>query len=118
VLTDTQWSYWDGLRAYEKEKREYLQGQIGNPTGPDKPNKKYYDPRVWVRKAEEAMAARVMVGMEKLLSQGTYEPKPSSEGFPQIGTPQSSSLHPLLLVTAGAIVGSVATLFMKMVSTK
>jgi len=72
IDTDTQWSYWDGLRGFESEKREYLQGQIGNPDGADKPNKKYYDPRVWIRKAEETMVARVGLSMEKLGSKGTY----------------------------------------------
>jgi Fructose-bisphosphate aldolase class-II len=117
-VSDTQWAYWDGLRAYEKEKRDYLQGQIGNPGGPDKPNKKYYDPRVWVRKAEETMVARVEVSMEKLSSQGKYEPKSGSAGAPQIGTPKSPALHPLLLVTAGAIIGSAATLLMKVAVSK
>jgi fructose-bisphosphate aldolase class II len=72
IDTDTQWSYWDGLRGFESDKREYLQGQIGNPDGADKPNKKYYDPRVWVRKAEESMVARVGLSMEKLGSKGKY----------------------------------------------
>jgi len=72
VDTDTQWAYWDGLRKFEAEKREYLQRQIGNPDGPEKPNKKFYDPRVWIRKAEESMIARVGVSMEKLGSVGKY----------------------------------------------
>ena len=58
IDTDTQWAYWDGLRAFEKTKHDYLQGQIGNPEGKDKPNKKFYDPRNWVRKAEESMVKR------------------------------------------------------------
>ena len=73
IDTDTQWSYWDGLRAFEAGKHDYLQGQIGNPDGEEKPNKKFYDPRVWIRKAEESMIARVGVSMEKLGSKGTYE---------------------------------------------
>jgi hypothetical protein len=115
LCVDTQWAYWDGLRAYEKEKKEFLQGQIGNPTGADKPNKKFYDPRIWVRKAEETMVARVEVSMEKLMSKGTYEPAPATMGCPQIGTPKNS-INPLILVTAGAIVGSAATLLMKVVT--
>lgn len=55
IDTDTQWAYWDGVRAFEAANRDYLQGQIGNPDGADKPNKKKYDPRVWLRKAEESM---------------------------------------------------------------
>ena len=59
IDTDLQWAYWDGVRNYEAGKRDYLQAQIGNPEGADKPNKKSYDPRVWVRKAEESFAARL-----------------------------------------------------------
>merc|ERR1719498_549103 len=46
IDTDTQWAFWDGVRAYEAANRPYLQGQIGNPDGETKPNKKYYDPRM------------------------------------------------------------------------
>lgn len=80
VDTDTQWAYWDGLRAFEAEKHDYLQGQIGNPTGPDKPNKKFYDPRVWIRKAEEGMIKRVGESMESLGCTGKFEAKPPAEG--------------------------------------
>ncbi|MCE1635982.1 class II fructose-bisphosphate aldolase, partial [Enterobacter hormaechei] len=40
IDTDTQWATWDGIRKYEAENHDYLQGQIGNPTGEDAPNKK------------------------------------------------------------------------------
>ncbi len=43
IDTDTQWSYWEGIKNFEEKYHDYLQGQIGNPDGPDKPNKKYYD---------------------------------------------------------------------------
>ena len=43
IDTDTQWSYWEGIKNFEAKYHDYLQGQIGNPDGPDKPNKKYYD---------------------------------------------------------------------------
>ena len=59
IDTDTQWAFWDGIRAYEAKNHDYLQGQIGNPEGPEKPNKKYYDPRMPLRSGEEAMAARL-----------------------------------------------------------
>jgi hypothetical protein len=59
-------SYWEGIKNFYKAKEGYLQGQIGNPDGPDKPNKKFYDPRVWVRKAEETMVARVQKACEDL----------------------------------------------------
>jgi fructose-bisphosphate aldolase class II len=80
IDTDTQWAYWDGLRAFEAEHHDYLQGQIGNPTGADKPNKKKYDPRVWIRAAETSMATRCGVSMEKLSSKGTYEAKVPEPG--------------------------------------
>ena len=43
IDTDTQWSYWEGIKNFEAKYHDYLQGQIGNPEGEDKPNKKYYD---------------------------------------------------------------------------
>lgn len=75
VDTDTQWAYWDGVRKFEAEKHDYLQGKLGNPAGPDAPNKKNYDPRVWVRKAEESMAERCGESMEILMCKGTYPAK-------------------------------------------
>ncbi|MDX8337712.1 class II fructose-bisphosphate aldolase [Draconibacterium sp. IB214405] len=66
IDTDTQWAYWDGVRAFEAANHDYLQGQIGNPDGDEKPNKKFYDPRVWLRKAEEAMIARLKQAFEDL----------------------------------------------------
>jgi len=59
VDTDTQWAYWEGLLKFYKKSEGYLQGQIGNPDGPEKPNKSYYDPRKWVRESEVTMCARV-----------------------------------------------------------
>lgn len=82
IDTDTQWAYWNGIRTFEAEKHDYLQCQIGNPDGADKPNKKYYDPRVWIRKAEEAMVARLGDAMERLGSTGKY-PKSSEPGSSQ-----------------------------------
>merc|ERR1711998_411408 len=66
IDTDTQWAFWDGMRAYEAEFRPYLQGQIGNPESPTKPNKKYYDPRMALRNGEEFMAKRLGEAMEDL----------------------------------------------------
>jgi len=83
IDTDTQWAYWDGIRAFEAESRGFLQGQIGNPNGADKPNKKFYDPRNWLRKAEVTMCARVSTSMEKLGSVGRYPV--SNEDIPLIG---------------------------------
>ncbi|CDS03964.1 hypothetical protein LRAMOSA06919 [Lichtheimia ramosa] len=58
VDTDTQWAYWDGLHKYYEANKDYLQSQVGNPQGPEKPNKKQYDPRVWLRAAEKSMIVR------------------------------------------------------------
>ena len=59
IDTDTQWAFWDGVREYVATNADYLQGQIGNPDGEDKPNKGYYDPRKWLRSGELAMVARL-----------------------------------------------------------
>jgi fructose-bisphosphate aldolase class II len=59
IDTDTQWAFWDGVRLYENQYHAYLQGQIGNPEGDDKPNKKFYDPRKWLREGESAMVKRL-----------------------------------------------------------
>lgn len=59
IDTDTQWATWSGVMNYYKEHEAYLQGQIGNPEGNDKPNKKYYDPRAWQRAGEVSMANRL-----------------------------------------------------------
>merc|ERR1712151_1093049 len=61
VDTDTQWAYWKGLLKFYQSKSAYLQGQIGNPEGEDKPNKSYYEPRKWVRCSEESMRDRCIV---------------------------------------------------------
>jgi len=66
IDTDTQWSFWDGIRTYEAANHDYLQAQIGNPEGETKPNKKYYDPRMALRSGEESMAKRLGEAMEDL----------------------------------------------------
>ncbi|CZE47277.1 class II fructose-bisphosphate aldolase [Campylobacter geochelonis] len=66
IDTDTQWAFWDGVREYELKNRAYLQGQIGNPEGDDKPNKKYYDPRKWLRSGEESVVTRLLQAYEDL----------------------------------------------------
>jgi fructose-bisphosphate aldolase class II len=66
IDTDLQWAYWDGVRGYYQANEGYLQGQIGNPEGPDKPNKKIYDPRAWLRKGEDSFKARLMQAFEEL----------------------------------------------------
>jgi len=59
IDTDSQWSFWDGVRGYVAQYSEYLQGQIGNPEGDDKPNKKYYDPRKWLRAGQTSTIKRL-----------------------------------------------------------
>jgi fructose-bisphosphate aldolase class II len=66
IDTDTQWAFWDGVRGYVDEHKDYLQGQIGNPEGEDKPNKSHYDPRKWLRAAEVSMVARLEKAFEDL----------------------------------------------------
>lgn len=66
IDTDTQWAFWDGVRGYEAANKAYLQAQIGNPQGEDKPNKKYYDPRVWLRSGEESVVKRLELAFENL----------------------------------------------------
>lgn len=66
IDTDMQWSTWEGVLNYYKAKEGYLQSQLGNPEGADSPNKKYYDPRVWLRKGEESMISRLKVAFEDL----------------------------------------------------
>jgi len=66
IDTDTQWAFWDGVRGFEASKHDYLQGQIGNPEGDDKPNKKYYDPRVWLRAGQDSLIARLEVAFNDL----------------------------------------------------
>ena len=66
IDTDTQWAMWKGVHEYYKKNKDYLQAQIGNPDGEDVPNKKYYDPRKWLRAGEEAMVARMKVAFEDL----------------------------------------------------
>jgi fructose-bisphosphate aldolase class II len=66
IDTDMQWSAWEGVKDYYEGKKAYLQGQLGNPEGTESPNKKYYDPRVWLRKAEESMIKRLKLAFEDL----------------------------------------------------
>ncbi len=66
IDTDTQWAYWNGVRKYVAKNFDYLQAQIGNPEGEDKPNKKYYDPRKWIREGEMSMIERLRTAFEDL----------------------------------------------------
>ncbi|EEP82552.1 fructose-bisphosphate aldolase, class II [Uncinocarpus reesii 1704] len=62
--TDMQYAYMAGVRDYMLKKKDYLMSAVGNPDGEDKPNKKYFDPRVWVRDGEKSMAQRTQVALD------------------------------------------------------
>ncbi|KAH6616276.1 hypothetical protein C7974DRAFT_416427 [Boeremia exigua] len=68
--TDMQYAYLAGIRDYVQNKSGYLQSQVGNPDGDDKPNKKYYDPRVWVREGEKTMSKRIAVALDDFHAAG------------------------------------------------
>ncbi|GAA4445533.1 class II fructose-bisphosphate aldolase [Pontibacter saemangeumensis] len=59
IDTDMQWAFLEGIRDYIDAKKDYLQTQIGNPEGEDSPNKKFYDPRVWLREGEKTFITRL-----------------------------------------------------------
>lgn len=66
IDTDMQWAFWEGVRDFYQGNEGYLQGQIGNPEGADSPNKKYYDPRTWLRKGEERFVERLTRAFDEL----------------------------------------------------
>jgi fructose-bisphosphate aldolase, class II len=66
IDTDTQWAFWAGIMNYYKKNEGYLQGQIGNPEGAEKPNKKFYDPRAWLREGEKSVVERLKVAFTDL----------------------------------------------------
>ena len=66
IDTDMQWAFSEGIRDYFTEKSAYLQSQIGNPEGAEKPNKKHYDPRVWLRAGEVSFVNRLEQAFEDL----------------------------------------------------
>lgn len=66
IDTDTQWAFWEGILKYYGKYKDYLQAQIGNPEGEDKPNKKYYDPRKFLREGELSMISRLQTAFEDL----------------------------------------------------
>lgn len=66
IDTDTQWAFWNGVREYYLGKEGYMQSQIGNPDDPDGPNKKIYDPRKWLRAAEDSFVKRLVEAFEDL----------------------------------------------------
>jgi fructose-bisphosphate aldolase class II len=82
IDTDTQWAFTQPIKKYMDEKGAYLQSQLGNPEGPDKPNKKHIDPRVWVQLGEKGMTARLVQALqrarrERQVRVSRLEPSPS-----------------------------------------
>lgn len=73
IDTDTQWASWEGISNYYQQNKDYLQSQIGNPSGEDSPNKKYYDPRKWLRELEKSMAKRLVLSFKELNCLGRYK---------------------------------------------
>jgi len=73
IDTDLQFAYTEGIRDYMGERVDYLKTQIGNPEGDDKPNKKFYDPRVWLRKGEETFSKRLVQAFEDLNNVNTLK---------------------------------------------
>jgi len=113
IDTDTQWAYWQGVRDFEAKNKKFLQSQIGNPTGADKPNKKYYDPRKWIREAEMSMATRVAQSIASLGSGGQFKVQ-DGKGTTQIYKVDSGKMKGMLEVTTGVVIGAtLAMLFTK-----
>ena len=73
IDTDLQFAFTEGVRDYMIEKKDYLMSQIGNPDGSDIPNKKFYDPRVWLRKGEETFKSRLIKAFEDLNNINTLD---------------------------------------------
>jgi len=66
IDTDTQWATWSGVLDFYRKNEAYLQSQLGNPDGADAPNKKYYDPRIWLRAGQVSLVERVIEAFESL----------------------------------------------------
>jgi fructose-bisphosphate aldolase class II len=73
IDTDTQWAYTQPIKKFMDEKSAYLQAQLGNPEGPDKPNKRYIDPRGWNQLGEKGMTARLVKAFKDLGSFGKFD---------------------------------------------
>ena len=73
IDTDLQYAFTEGIRDYMIDKKDYLMTQIGNPEGNENPNKKYYDPRAWLRKGEETFKARLIKAFEDLNNINTLD---------------------------------------------
>lgn len=71
IDTDTQWAFWNSIREYEAKNHDYLQTQLGNPDSADSPNKKYYDPRKWLRVGEQGLKERLSKAFADLNAVGS-----------------------------------------------
>lgn len=70
IDTDTQWAFWNGIRQYYLKNEDYLQKQVGTSTDAGHPNKKFYDPRAWMREGEKSMVERVKEAFKELHCEG------------------------------------------------
>lgn len=61
-----QWAFWDGVRRYDQANEANSPGQLGNPEGPDRPNKSYYDPRAWLSSGQESFKKRLVQAFQGL----------------------------------------------------
>ena len=66
IDTDLQWGFTTGVRDYFNKFGDYVKTQIGNPEGIDLPNKKYYDPRKWIREGEITFKNRLIQSFKDL----------------------------------------------------
>lgn len=73
IDTDTQWAFWHGVLDHYQQHTDCLHSQLGNNSGPDSPNKKFYDPRVWLRTAEQSMSSRLLESFKQLNCVGRYK---------------------------------------------
>lgn len=73
IDTDIQWAFWEGIHKYYQKNQAYLGAQLGNPTGADSPNKKYYDPRVWLREGETSIRERLVKAFAELNATGALK---------------------------------------------
>ena len=73
IDTDLQFAFTEGIRDYMTQNIEYLRSQIGNPEGAEQPNKKYYDPRKWLREGEGTLKKRLIQAFEDLNNVNTLD---------------------------------------------
>jgi fructose-bisphosphate aldolase class II len=72
IDTDTQWAFHHPIKQYMDAKDAYLKSQLGNPEGPDAPNKKYIDPRAWLYLGEQGMTTRLVEAFNDLGTAGKF----------------------------------------------